>query len=67
MCAVEALCAQPVCLKTLVSTHDTSILLRLGEQIFRRMIVMKSYLSSCELVASMLRMLLSARGQPDRL
>lgn len=27
----------------------------------------QSYLSSCELVASMLRMLLSASGQPDRL
>lgn len=27
----------------------------------------KAYLSSCELVASMLRMLLSARGHPDRL
>lgn len=31
------------------------------------MISVKSYLSSCELVASILRMLLSARGQPDRL
>lgn len=26
-----------------------------------------SYLSSCELVASILRMLLSAKGQPDKL
>ena len=65
--AVQALRAQVVFLKTLSFTCDTPISLLLGAEIFKRMIFVKSYLSSCELVASMLRMLLSARGQPDRL
>lgn len=53
--------------KTVFFPNDTSFLLLQSEYICKTMIFIKSYLSSWELVASILRMLLSASGQPDRL